>query len=112
MAITGKYALAEQVRDYLHKHNKDERIKDLSVNQLADILDAVLHEMKVILEQRGEIRLLNFGSFRVRECAERIGSNPRTRERMTIPAKDRVRFRAGKELAAAVEGEHHDQAGQ
>jgi DNA-binding protein HU-beta len=53
--------------------------------------------------QAGEkITFVGFGSFEVVERAEREGRNPRSGEKMVIPARRAVRFKAGKALAEAV----------
>lgn len=39
-----------------------------------------------------------FGSFEVKERAERIGRNPRTKEEVKIPASKAPVFKAGKPL--------------
>ena len=48
---------------------------------------------------RGEkVTLVGFGTFEVRKRRARTGVNPQTRERLDIPAKNVVRFKAGKGL--------------
>ncbi|MFP3669557.1 HU family DNA-binding protein [Priestia sp. SIMBA_032] len=52
---------------------------------------------------KGEkIQLIGFGTFEVRERAERTGRNPKTGEAMQIPASKVAAFKAGKELKQAV----------
>ena len=52
---------------------------------------------------KGEkIQLIGFGTFEVRERAERTGRNPKTGEAMQIPASKVASFKAGKELKQAV----------
>ncbi|MDO6851633.1 HU family DNA-binding protein [Priestia megaterium] len=52
---------------------------------------------------KGEkIQLIGFGTFEVRERAERTGRNPQTGEEMQIPASKVAAFKAGKELKQAV----------
>jgi DNA-binding protein HU-beta len=75
---------------------------DLSQKVAGEVFDATLTAIKEALQAGEEIRLVGFGTFAVRESAARAGVNPRTREPMTIPAKERVRFSPGKELAEAV----------
>jgi nucleoid DNA-binding protein len=70
--------------------------------QMGEIFDATLSAIKEALQDGSEVRLIGFGSFTVRESAERSGVNPQTREPMTIPAKERVHFSPGKDLAEAV----------
>ncbi|WP_176585908.1 HU family DNA-binding protein [Priestia megaterium] len=52
---------------------------------------------------KGEkIQLIGFGTFEVRERAERTGRNPQTGEAVQIPASKVAAFKAGKELKQAV----------
>jgi DNA-binding protein HU-beta len=48
------------------------------------------------------VRLVGFGSFKVRTSAARRGVNPQNRRPIEVPAKERVRFSPGKELSEAV----------
>jgi DNA-binding protein HU-beta len=43
-----------------------------------------------------------FGSFEIRNRAERQGTNPRTREKVTIPASKAVGFRPASSLKGRV----------
>ena len=61
---------------------------------LAAISDAVAHNDKVAL--------IGFGTFAVVEKGARTGINPATKEKIVIPAKKVVKFKAGAELAAKV----------
>ena len=55
--------------------------------------------------QRGErCAVPGLGSFNVTQRKAREGRNPRTNERITIPASKTVRFKAGKDLRDAVKG--------
>lgn len=52
---------------------------------------------------KGEfIQLVGFGTFEVRERAERTGINPRTKEKIDIPATKVPAFKAGRALKDAV----------
>ncbi len=44
------------------------------------------------------IQLAGFGTFEVRDRAERQGTNPRTREQVTIPASKAIGFRPAAQL--------------
>lgn len=50
----------------------------------------------------GEVRLVGFGTFDVKERAAHTGVNPRTKESITIAASKAPRFKAGKSLKDAV----------
>jgi nucleoid DNA-binding protein len=90
--VVGKQELVKRIAEATNVTQK----------QAGEIFDATLTTIKAALQAGEEIRLVGFGTFAVRESAERMGVNPQTRERMEIPAKARVRFSPGKELAEAV----------
>jgi nucleoid DNA-binding protein len=75
----------------------------LSQKQAAEVLEATLDAIREALQSGDEVRLVGFGSFKVRISAARDGVNPRDRtERIHVPEKPRVRFYPGKELSEAV----------
>ena len=49
-----------------------------------------------------KVQLVGFGTFDVKERAERKGRNPRTKEEITIAASRLPAFKAGKALKDAV----------
>ncbi len=54
------------------------------------------------LRSKTEVRLVGFGTFSVTPRAARTGRNPRTGERIQIPASNKPKFKAGKGLKDAV----------
>jgi DNA-binding protein HU-beta len=53
--------------------------------------------------QRGQrCSIPGLGSFNVSQREAREGLNPRTKEKITIPASKNVRFKAGKDLRDAI----------
>ena len=74
----------------------------MTQKQAADVLEVTLDSIREALQNGNEVRLVGFGSFKVRTSAARTGVNPRNREQITIPEKDRVRFTPGKELSDAI----------
>lgn len=74
----------------------------LSQKQAGEVLEATLGAIREALQSGNEVRLVGFGSFKVRTSAARRGVNPRSGENIEVPAKDRVRFSPGKELSDAV----------
>ena len=54
------------------------------------------------LAHEEKIQLVRFGTFEIREHAERIGRNPQTGEEMTIPASKAPAFKPRKKLKEAV----------
>jgi DNA-binding protein HU-beta len=65
-------------------------------------VNTVLDTITETLQSGDRVVLTGFGSFEVRDVAERYGVNPRTKERVLIPASKRPAFKAGAELKKAV----------
>ena len=59
-------------------------------------------KMLSALKKGDKVSLVVFGTFEVRTRSARTGINPATKEKITIPAKKVVKFKAGAELAAKV----------
>ena len=67
-------------------------------------VNAVLKTITEELVNGGKVQLVGFGTFQVRDRAERKGRNPQTGEEMTIPASKSPVFKAGKNLKDVVNG--------
>lgn len=61
-------------------------------------LDVCLDAIGEALATDDKVQLIGFGTFSVVEKPERIGINPRTKEKITIPAKRTVKFKPVGEL--------------
>lgn len=64
----------------------------------ASAMDGAFEIIAEVLQQGDEVKIVDFGVFSVAESAARQGRNPRTGERITVPASRRPKFRAGKGL--------------
>ena len=73
-----------------------------SVQETSMLVNATLETIREALKGGDEVRLTGFGSFGVRTRAAHTGVNPQTRAKIRVPAKQRVRFSAGKGLSDAV----------
>lgn len=62
-------------------------------------LDATLGAIADALKAGDKVALLGFGTFSVNERPARQGINPATKEKIEIPAKKVIKFKAGAELA-------------
>ena len=60
------------------------------------VVDAFLELIPERLSMNDDIRIVGFGTFSVRERAERTGINPRTKEMIKLPASKVPVFKAGK----------------
>lgn len=73
-----------------------------SQTQVAYILRKTLNAITRELTNGGQIQLIGFGTFGVKERNARTGINPRTGEVIQLPAYKAPTFRAGKWLKEAV----------
>lgn len=89
---------AELIDAISEKTSVTKKVSDAVLTaSLATIIDAVAAGDKVVL--------VGFGSFEKRDRAEREGRNPKTAEKMMIPATRVPAFQAGKQFKEAVRGE-------
>lgn len=58
--------------------------------------------MSEFLSEGKSIELRNFGSFLIKDKREMMGRNPKTDEKVFVPAKKRIRFRAGRNLKKRI----------
>lgn len=61
-------------------------------------VNAVLEVIAEALKKGENVAIPGFGTFSVKERAERKGINPLTKEPIVIPARKAVAFKAGKGL--------------
>ena len=66
-------------------------------------LDATVAAIKDALAAGDKVQLVGFGTFAVAERPAREGINPATKQKITIAAKKVAKFKAGAELAEAVQ---------
>lgn len=74
----------------------------LSKRQSELSLNALLKILSDRLIQGGAIKLVNFGHFHIAERQARVGRNPFNGERVEIPAKRAIVFRAAVPMKKAV----------
>ncbi len=74
----------------------------LSKAQAGAALNSVLDSVAKTLKKGDKVTLVGFGTFSVSKRAARTGRNPQTGQEIKIKAKNVVKFKPGKELAAKV----------
>ena len=57
------------------------------------------------LSEGNRLEFRDFGVFEIRQRASRIAQNPKTLERVPVPAKKTVKFKSGRLMKLALEGE-------
>ena len=88
-------AKAELVKKVAHRENITEVKAD-------HFLGIFLDEIKKAVDTEEKLILRNFGTFTIRNQNERIGRNPKTGEPVTIKARRKVIFKAGKHFNSMV----------
>tara|TARA_R110002124_G_scaffold246052_2_gene411149 strand:+ start:10024 stop:11136 length:1113 start_codon:yes stop_codon:yes gene_type:complete len=93
--MSDKITFSELVKSFAEAHNITQQKADELIRGLFDI---VLDD----LEKDGKASITNFGSFELKEVAERMGINPQTKEEIVIPAHTKVSFKPYKALETTV----------
>ncbi|MFI3246048.1 MAG: nucleoid-associated protein HU-beta [Ferrimonas sp.] len=75
---------------------------DISKAAAGRALDAFIDSITDTLKNGDKVSLVGFGTFEVRERAERTGRNPQTGKEIKIAAAKIPAFKAGKALKDAV----------
>lgn len=75
----------------------------LSKSDAAKAVDGVFQAITDALKGGDEVRLVGFGTFAVAERAASEGRNPRTGEKINIPASKQPKFKAGKGLRDSIQ---------
>ncbi len=78
----------------------------LPKTQTEAIVNVFLTSIIDALRRGDKAELRGFGSFRVRQRRPRVGRNPRTGERVSVPTKRVPFLKPGKDLRARVDGYH------
>jgi DNA-binding protein HU-beta len=73
-----------------------------SKKQAKEIVETIFETITKTLARGEEVAISGFGTFRVARRAAREGINPRTGEKIQIPASIKPKFRAGKALKEAI----------
>jgi integration host factor subunit beta len=78
------------------------RVVELTRKESEVIVEALFDSIVRSLRTGDKIEIRGFGSFRTRERLARIGRNPKTGERVEVPAKRIPYFKPSKELKDLV----------
>jgi DNA-binding protein HU-beta len=76
----------------------------LSKAQAGEALDAALEAIQDTLKKGEEVKIVGFGTFTVADRPAGEARNPRTGEKVQVPASKTPKFKAGAGLKDAVNG--------
>ena len=74
----------------------------LSKKDSEKALNAAIEAITATVAAGDKVQLIGFGTFELRERAEKQARNPRTGEKMTVPACKAPAFKAGQAFKDAV----------
>ena len=80
-----------------------ERFPQLTPQDTEQCVKAILNAMTESLSRNDRIEIRGFGSFRLNYRQPRIGRNPMTGEKVSVPAKYVPHFKPGLELRQGVD---------
>ena len=75
----------------------------LTRTDVAVVVDSFLDTVKKSVEAGHNIEIRGFGSFGLNYRPPRVGRNPKSGEKVQVPAKQVPHFKAGKELRERVD---------
>ncbi len=75
----------------------------LNKNEARELVELFFEELAASLAVGKQVKISGFGNFDLRDKNERPGRNPKTGEKIPIPARRVVTFRPGQKLKARVE---------
>ncbi len=81
-----------------------ERNTRLAARDADEAVKTILDAMSAALAYGNRIEIRGFGSFALNYRPPRVGRNPKSGERVHVPAKFVPHFKAGKELRERVDG--------
>jgi len=78
------------------------RVSELTKKHSEVIVNTVFQSIIEALHEDDKIELRGFGSFRIRRRRSRQGRNPKTGDKVSVPAKKIPYFKPGKELKELI----------
>ena len=82
--------------------DKVSKSMDISKKHTEIIVNTVIDSIISALQNGEKVELRGFGSFKIRHRKPRTGRNPKTGDKVDIPAKNIPYFKPGKELRDLV----------
>ncbi|MEM9064893.1 MAG: HU family DNA-binding protein [Planctomycetota bacterium] len=85
-----------------------DRIAEATGQKRTDVKRSVQSFLDIVVDELGSgnrLEFRDFGVFEVREKSARVAQNPKTLERVEVPAKRSVKFKPGRLMRLAMEAE-------
>ena len=82
-----------------------DKVTELTRKDSEVIVDTMFESVIKALKTGDKLEVRGFGSFRVRQRNARVGRNPKTGEKVEVPAKRVPYFKPSKELKDLINGD-------
>ncbi len=100
MGTVTKKELVDRIADELNSSRPRSRIKRVQVRRVVQkFLDMIIDE----LAKGNRLEFRDFGVFECKHRAPRIAQNPKTLEKVPVPARRAVKFKAGRVMKLKLE---------
>jgi DNA-binding protein HU-beta len=76
--------------------------RNINKDVVADVLDEVFAIISEELKNGNTVKISNFATLSVKDCAARIGKNPKTGEKVPVPERRKITIKAGKQLNTLI----------
>ena len=83
-----------------------EKVDGLTKKQAEAAVNATIASITDALKSGDKVQLVGFGTFEVREHAQKNGVNPQTKKKIVIPARKAPAFKPGKALKDLVDAKY------
>lgn len=78
---------------------------DMTIKETAAVVDIFIEYVELALQTGDCVDIPKFGKLSVEQREARMARNPQTGEKMEVPAKKAIKFKASKTLKDAINGE-------
>lgn len=77
----------------------------MTIKETAAVVDTFIEYAELALQNGDCVDISKFGKLSVEQRQARMARNPQTGEKMEVPAKKAIKFKASKTLKDAINGE-------
>lgn len=74
------------------------KMPNLTIKDIDGIVSVIFDKMSESLAAGDRIELRGFGAFSLHKREPRIAINPKNKQKVSVPAKNMIHFKTGKEL--------------
>lgn len=67
-------------------------------NEIEEVFNSIIHNIPKMMDSGDKLFIKEFGSFTCDKTKERYGRNPKTNEKVFIPSRKKLKFKASEVL--------------